>query len=367
MLFMHRISGFRPQNLVLRPSSKPRPRVAPELFSPSSQEIGDFFFCLGQFWAVFSGKKHVMLCFGYQILQWCFFSYQILYIMRLHNSIASPVFLVRKSLSSFSWWPPTRRVDLWWFERCRSTVGFERFPVSKFCWLHSLKLTANAAENRVIPKGNDHIPTIHCQVRTVSFREGIPAVRQFWHMKKCNPSMEKKTNTSLMEFLEDRKNLAIDGEEGQLLELTFKGGETRVVYAPQKGELVSSQRWEMLGHAVKSFFARVKMGSKVFWVQGQWGLIPFWRACRRISRGIFRVPGRGDPCPAAATTCGWHSKKNLFHRDCFLFVSSDFCTQRWFGSESWWIREGIRPYVTVHGANVPKAMLAALGETTRWL
>lgn len=44
MLVMHRISGFRPQNLVLRPSSKPRPRVAPELFSPSSQEIGDFFF-----------------------------------------------------------------------------------------------------------------------------------------------------------------------------------------------------------------------------------------------------------------------------------------------------------------------------------
>ena len=121
--------------------------------------------------------------------------------------------------------------------------------------------------------------------------------------------MEKKTNASLIEFLEDRKTLAIDGEEGQLLELTFKGGETRVVYAPQKGELVSSQRWEMLGHAVKSFFARVKMGSKVFWVQGQWGLIPFWRACRRISRGIFRVPGRGDPCPAAATTCGWHSKR----------------------------------------------------------
>ena len=54
---MHRISGFRPQNLVLRPSSKPRPRVAPELFSPSSQEIGYFFFCLGQFWAIFSGKK----------------------------------------------------------------------------------------------------------------------------------------------------------------------------------------------------------------------------------------------------------------------------------------------------------------------
>lgn len=74
----------------------------------------------------------------------------------------------------------------------------------------------------------------------------------------------KKTNASLIEFLEDRKNLAIDVEEGQLLELTFKGGETRVVYAPQKGELVSSQRWEMLGHAVKSFFARVKMGSKVF-------------------------------------------------------------------------------------------------------
>ena len=43
-------------------------------------------------------KKHVMLFFGYQILQWCFFSYQILYLMRSHSSIASPVFLVRKSL-----------------------------------------------------------------------------------------------------------------------------------------------------------------------------------------------------------------------------------------------------------------------------
>ncbi len=38
--------------------------------------------------------------------------------------------------------------------------------------LHSLKLTAKAPENRPDPKGNDHIPTIHFQVRAVSFRKG---------------------------------------------------------------------------------------------------------------------------------------------------------------------------------------------------
>ena len=134
MLFMHRISGFRPQNLVLRPSSKTS--TTGGTWTLLTFQSGDwrFFFCLGQFGATFSGKKHVMLCFGYQILQWCFFPYQILYIMRLHSSIASPVFLVRKSLLGlallvvfwiqFFWWPPTRRVDLWWFERCRSTMGF---------------------------------------------------------------------------------------------------------------------------------------------------------------------------------------------------------------------------------------------------
>ena len=52
-------------------------------------------------------------------------------------------------------------------------AGIHGFPWG-ISGLHSLKLTANAPENRVFPKGNNRLPTIHFQVLChVSVREGI--------------------------------------------------------------------------------------------------------------------------------------------------------------------------------------------------
>ena len=47
----------------------------------------------------------------------------------------------------------------------------------------SLKLTANALENRPSQKGKDRLPTIHFQVRAVSFKEGrlgTPKFRRYF-------------------------------------------------------------------------------------------------------------------------------------------------------------------------------------------